>query len=69
MSRDDLTEQWRCAECGHTETGPVDGVTGEPIKKTVGQGRRETTIETVLCPLCSSDNWHSESVRDAFLDP
>jgi len=62
------TEEWRCLDCGHTETAPFDEAAGRPIKKTVGETgtRRESVIETVVCPSCYSENWHSECVRDAF---
>lgn len=56
-------EPWKCADCGHTETAPVDKITGERVTKTVGEGRRARTIETAICPECGSENWNSESVR------
>jgi|AntDeeMinimDraft_4_1070355.scaffolds.fasta_scaffold10061_2 ribosomal protein S27AE len=62
------TETWECGDCGHTETAPTDELAGEPVAKTVGEGHREREIETTICPKCSSENWHSESVRDAFID-
>ena len=63
------TEQWRCADCSHTESGPVDELVGEEIEKTVGTGRRKKEITTVICPSCGSENWHSQAVRDVFIEP
>lgn len=60
-------EEWECGDCGHSEKGPVDGITGEETQTVVGSGRREKEVTTVVCPSCGSDNWHSESVRDAFM--
>lgn len=60
-------EEWECGDCGHTETAPTDELAGRLIKKTVGEGRRTEVIETAVCPECKSENWHSESVRDALL--
>jgi|AntDeeMinimDraft_5_1070356.scaffolds.fasta_scaffold00621_27 Zn ribbon nucleic-acid-binding protein len=64
----ELVEKWGCHDCGHTDTAPFDEVAGRPIRKTVGQGRRETVIETAVCPECYSEDWHSESVSKALLN-
>lgn len=58
------TEQWNCGDCGYIEEGPIDVLVGKKVTKTIGEGRREKTIETVQCPCCGSDDWHSTSVRD-----
>lgn len=61
------TEPWGCLDCGHRETGPVDGVTGAHVEKTIGSGCRSKTIETVVCPACGSEDWYSQSVAEAFV--
>ena len=68
MSDDEIVEPWKCGDCGHTETGvPIDELAGERVTKTVGSGRREKEIETVICPECGSDDWHSKSIGEALL--
>jgi uncharacterized protein with PIN domain len=67
MEDSEITEEWDCGDCGHTEEAPIDEVTGETVKQTVGSGRREKEVEIVVCPECKSEDWHSESVRDALL--
>jgi len=62
------SERWSCYDCGHIESAPIDELAGRAIKKTVGEGRRLTVIETTVCPECKSENWHSESVSEAFFD-
>lgn len=62
------SERWGCFDCGHIESAAVDKLAGRLIKKTVGSGRREEVIETVVCPECKSENWHSESVSEAFFE-
>lgn len=64
---EELSERWGCHNCGHTETALFDDVAGRQIKKTVGQGRRESIIQTAVCPECYSEDWHSESVSKALL--
>lgn len=59
-----LREPWKCADCGHTDEAPPDELAGRYIEKTVGEGRRTKVIETVVCPECHSENWHSQGVRD-----
>jgi len=67
MEDSEITEEWDCGDCEYTDTAPIDKVVGETVAETVGSGRREKEIETVVCPNCGSDDWHSESVRDALL--
>lgn len=62
------TERWSCFDCGHIETSNIGELAGRKIEKTVGEGRRLQTIETVVCPECKSENWYSESVSEAFFD-
>lgn len=68
MAKQQLMEDWECGDCGHTDEAPFDEAAGRSIEKTVGETgtRRESVIETVVCPECYSENWHSKSVRDAF---
>ena len=64
---DGVIEQWGCHDCGHTDSAPFDEAAGRPIRKTVGMGRRESVIRTVVCPECYSENWHSKCVSEALL--
>lgn len=70
MSTDTTTEveeKWSCGECGHTEMAPAGEVTGVLITKAGRAGRTEREIETPICPECGSEDWYSQSVRDAIL--
>jgi uncharacterized protein with PIN domain len=60
-------EPWTCGDCSHTEPAPVNELAGRIIRKTVGSRARTNVIETSVCPNCYSEDWHSESVRNAFL--
>jgi len=56
-------EWWHCGDCSHSESAPVGELAGEHYTKTVGSGHREKQIETVRCPNCQSEDWHSDSAR------
>lgn len=61
------TEPYKCFDCGHTETAPVGDLAGEIVEVTVGEGRREKTVEVGVCPECGSEDWHSKGVAEALL--
>lgn len=58
------TERWWCDNCGHEDDGQIDELVGKQVTKTVGEGRRTKTIETVVCPNCHSEQWYSQGVHD-----
>lgn len=65
---DTICEQWTCGECGNSELAPIGKLAGKRIEKTVGEGRKEKTITTSICPECESEDWHSKSVSEALLN-
>lgn len=63
----DSEDMFRCGECGHTEPCKIDEVAGREEKRTFAGDIREVEETVVVCPVCGSDDWHSDSVATALL--
>jgi len=61
------TEKWRCGDCGHTESAPIDEYAGDEEIRTFGRRHRETTRTILVCPSCGSNDWHPDSVATSLL--
>lgn len=66
MYSDTSEDKFICGDCGYEQECLIDEIVGETVTKIVGSGRHKDEIETVICPQCGSENWHSESIRSIF---